>query len=123
MDMPDTPEVIIVCRPCRGNMHVHCYHADCACLSCRHTCEVCGQPCRVIRVIPGTKALAEDLRDKKACTTCYLTATALLPRGQGCEDCDGPSGYRNPRDPSGTYRCIACHEAAGTQATDTVYHL
>src|SRR5277367_2222706 len=107
--MPDTPFEILVCKPCRALIHSCCASENCRCTSCRHHCTICNQSCRVVYRTSDTGILAEELRGKQACYKCYLAVTSIIPRGQGCEQCGGPTGYRNPRDPSDTYRCISCH--------------
>jgi hypothetical protein len=76
--------------------------------------------CRNIITLPNHPAVTEQYRGAGACTTCYRALTVLLPKGQGCEVCGGPAGYRNLRDPAGLYKCHECHVAAGTAALWTV---
>jgi hypothetical protein len=107
-----------ISRQCAAQMHLHCSGIECKCPVCHHVCTVCGTSCMTVKVIPSRWGVNPELWEKLACANCYLTATTRISRGQGCEDCGGPKGYRNLRDPSNTYRCIACHDAAGTQAVD-----
>lgn len=108
-------EVSHVTRQCQANMHLHCDDAMCACPVCHHWCHVCGALCRSVYTVPDHEKVDPDLRGKSACAVCYSTATLRMPRGQGCEVCGAPHGYRSlARDPEGLYRCGSCHEKAGT---------
>lgn len=48
------------------------------------------------------------------CTDCVRRLAAQRDKGERsrCEDCSGPSAFRNPRYDA--YRCVRCHTAAGT---------
>lgn len=112
---------MVISRQCAASMHLHCAEpAGCACPVCHNICSVCGQRVMNVITLPDHPAILADVRGTGACAACYGTLTALLPKGQGCEVCGAPQGYRNLRDPAGLYKCQDCHVAAGTAALWTV---
>jgi hypothetical protein len=107
------PMEAFISRQCRGNMHLHCNAENCGCQVCHHRCQSCNRRCRTIYLVPDDDRAPEDLRGKHVCSKCYLVATALLPHGQGCDECHGPKGFRDPRDEDDRYLCLGCRRALG----------
>src|SRR5215472_15463858 len=104
----------LISTQCRANMHLHCPDPlTCACTVCHNRCNVCGTICMNVIELPDHPAVTAEYRERSACSTCYRILTALLPKGQGCELCGGPVGYRDAADPAGPYACLECRQRAG----------
>jgi hypothetical protein len=114
-EMGETEMSAVISRQCLASMHLHCEDPSCRCPVCHHTCGICGQECRAVHKLPVI-AGHSDLSEKEACSTCYRTVIALLPKkGQGCERCGKPQGYRSLRGQDGSlYLCASCQQAGGS---------
>lgn len=98
---------------CAGNMHTHCQMTGCGCTVCHHQCDVCKRTCRTIYHPPSIPQVPEQFHDQDMCATCYIIAMKHAPRGQGCENCGGPAGWRRIREPGGRYLCYECRKSLG----------
>jgi hypothetical protein len=106
-ELPEKP----VSRACRASMHMHCQDWDgCGCDQCHFTCSLCRKRCRAVYAIPAPQGTGTQ----DVCAGCYRALSSSLPKGQGCERCGGPRGYRNPAASGDVYLCLTCRRETGT---------